>query len=108
MKVILSGRVTMAHIEDAELMAGIVPTSFVVNDLQRAPPAELKLPVNVLPICKMQAEDSAIRQRNYSLAHEGEALICIGRNEHLVAICEKYGLPVYQDAASREPIDLFA
>jgi hypothetical protein len=95
MRVIISGRVTRQHLEDAELLAGITATCLLMND-ERKPP-ELGLPVEVMPICKMHGEDTAIPQRNYSLAQAGDALICVGRNDHLVKLCEKYGLPVYQE-----------
>lgn len=96
MKVICSGRVTRQHLADAELLAGITATSIIVNDQRPAP--NLGLPVEVMPICKMHPEESAIPQRDYTLAQAGEALICVGRNDHLVKLCEGYGLPVYHDA----------
>lgn len=95
MKTVLSGRVTAADIADAELIADITPTSFLVHDRQPAPPAELGLTTEVFPICKMRDEDGAILARHYTLANAGEALICVGRNDHLVSLARRYGLKVY-------------
>ena len=47
MRVILSGPVTAEHLADAELMAGITPTSFVTNGLSE-PPRGSRLPDEVM------------------------------------------------------------
>lgn len=94
MKTILSGRVTMADIEDADFLAGIVPTSFITNGLSN-PPAASKLPVEVFPVCQMQPVETAELARDYTLCQAADALICVGENDHLVNLARKYGLPVY-------------
>ena len=53
MRVIISGPVTQDHLDDADLLADIAPTSFVTNGLS-APPANSGLPTEVYPICMMQ------------------------------------------------------
>lgn len=94
MRTIISGRVTAEHIADAELLAGIVPTSFVTNG-QSQPPAG-NLPCDVYPICLKQPEDTRERARNYTLVHNADALICAGGNDHLVGLARDYDLLVYE------------
>lgn len=94
MRTIISGRVTMRHIADADLIAGIVPTSFVTNG-ESEPPAAAKLPCEVMPICPKLPE-AGERQRNYTLCQSADALICRGENNHLVNIARQYGLLVYE------------
>lgn len=96
MKTIISGRVTPAVLERAELIAGIVPTSFITNG-ESAAPGETGLWVEEYPICKMQPHETAELARDYTLCQQGEALIVVGSNPHLVGIAEKYGLPVYEE-----------
>lgn len=94
MRTIISGPVTQAHLDDADLMAGISPTSFVTNGLS-TPPAS-KLPVDVYPPCPMQPEATRLAARDYTLAHNADALVCVGDNPHLVELAKSYGLPVYE------------
>ncbi len=95
MRTILSGPVTQAHIDDADLMADIVPTSYVTNGLSE-PPKNSKLPVEVFPICMMQPEYSRVQARDYTLTLNADALICVGDNPHLVTLAKKYDLLVYE------------
>lgn len=95
MKVVLSGPVKQRHLDDAELMAGIVPTSFVTNGMWPVPPT--KLPVEVNPPCDKQPEETRELARNYSLCNYGtEAVICVGRNDHLINLARTYGLIIYE------------
>lgn len=94
MRVIISGPVTAEHLADAELLAGIVPTSFVTNGLSHPPAGQLS--VNVIPICRLQPEDSRERARNYTLVQAADALVCVGENEHLVSLVRNYALLVYE------------
>ncbi len=94
MRVIISGPVTEDDIGDADLMAGIVPTSYVTNGLSVPPVSSLE--TEVYPICPMQPEETREVARNYTLAHNADALICAGENPHLVDLCRAYDLPVYQ------------
>lgn len=94
MRVIISGPVTADHLADAELLAGITPTSFLTNGLSH-PPAG-RLPVEVLPICQLQPEDSRERARNYTLVQAADALVCVGENDHLVSLARNYDLLVYE------------
>ena len=95
MRVILSGHVTADHLADAELTAGITPTSFVTNGLSE-PPRGNRLPVEVMPICMMQPVETRVQARNYSLAQNADALICVGENDHLVSRARDYDLLIYE------------
>lgn len=94
MRVILSGPVTAEHLADADLMAGITPTSFVTNDLS-TPPAS-RLQTEVYPICMMQPEETRVRAREYTLVQNADALVLVGHNPRLVALAERYDLLVYE------------
>ena len=95
MRTIISGPVTQEHLDDADLLADIVPTSFVTNGLS-TPPAHTGLTTEVLPICMKQPEHSRVQARDYSLVQNADALICVGENEHLVELARSYDLPVYE------------
>lgn len=97
MRVIISGPVTQDHLDDADLMAGITPTSYVTNGLS-TPPAS-KLQVDEHPLCMMQPEYSRERARDYTLVHNADALVCVGDNQHLVDLARSYDLLVYEVAA---------
>jgi hypothetical protein len=96
MKTILSGPVRKRHLEDAEFLMGIVPTSFLTNG-ETTPPVT-QLPTEVNPPCPMLPGELGEHQRNYTLCLSADALICVGANEHLVGVARKYGLPVYEVA----------
>ena len=95
MRVILSGPVTAEHLADAELMAGITPTSFVTNGLSH-PPRGSRLPVEVMEPCMKQPAETRIRAREYSMVQNADALICVGENVHLVSLARHYDLLVYE------------
>lgn len=93
MRVIIWGKVTQRHLDDADLLVGITPTSYVTNGTT-VPPAS-NLPVTVYPICDKQPETTRERANQYTLVHNADALICVGKNDALVALALIYGLPVY-------------
>lgn len=95
MRVIVHGPVTADHLADAELLAGITPTSYVTNGLHE-PPRGNRLPVEVHPICMKQPEESRVRAREYSLVQNADALVCASRNPGLVALAHTYDLLVYE------------
>jgi hypothetical protein len=95
MRVILHGPVTADHLADAELMAGITPTSFVTNGLSH-PPRGSRLPVEVMPICMKQPAETRIRAREYSMVQAADALICADYNPGLVLLARNYDLLVYE------------
>lgn len=95
MRVIIHGPVTADHLADAELMAGITPTSFVTNG-QSHPPRGSRLPVEVMPICMMQPVETRVQARNYSMVQNADALICVGENDHLASRAHHYNLIVYE------------
>ena len=95
MRTIISGPVTQNHLDDADLLADIAPTSFVTNGLS-APPAKTGLPTEVYPICPMQPKETSHIARDYTLVQNADALICVGHNPHLVELARTYDLPVYE------------
>ena len=95
MRVIISGPVTQDHLDDADLLADIAPTSFVTNGLS-APPVETGLPTEVYPICMMQPEATRVIARDYTLCQNADALVCVGHNPHLVDLARTYDLVVYE------------
>ena len=95
MRVILSGPVTADHLADAELMAGIVPTSFVTNGLSH-PPRGNRLSVEIMEPCMKQPAETRVRAREYSVVQNADALICVGENVHLVSLARNYDLLVYE------------
>ena len=95
MRVIIHGPVTADHLADAELMAGITPTSFVTNGLSH-PPRGSRLPVEVMEPCMMQPVETRVQARNYSMVQNADALICVGENDHLVLRARDYDLLIYE------------
>lgn len=94
MRTIISGPVKPEHLEIADLMAGIRPTSLVTNG-RPAPDAKLGIPVTCFPVCErlgMLGETA----RDYTLCQNADALIVVGENPHLVGIARQYGLPVWE------------
>lgn len=96
MKTIIHGPVTNRDLDDAGLMAGIYPTALITNGMRPLHKSLDHLPHEAHPVCMMQPEETREKARNYTLAQAGEALICKGRNEHLVSLARQYGLPVYE------------
>ena len=95
MRVILSGPVTADHLADAELLAGITPTSYVTNGLSH-PPRGSRLPVEIYPICPMQPAETRVKARNFTLVQNADALICVGENVHMVSLARNFDLLVYE------------
>jgi len=96
MKTIIYGPVTQKHLDDADLIAGITPTSFVTNgNAGRLPPA-FNVPVEVRPVCQMQPGESRLTANYYGLVLYADALICVGSCPDLVAIAKRYALTVYE------------
>lgn len=92
MRVIISGPVTLADLQEAELMLGITPTEFVTNGLWH-PPAELNLPVEVHPICTMRPD--AERANNFTLVLYADALVCRDADQGLIESANIYELLVF-------------
>ena len=95
MRVIIHGPVTVEHLADAELLAGITPTSFVTNGLSH-PPRGSNLPVEVMAPCMKQPAETRIRAREYSMVQAADALICADSNPGLVSLARDYDLLVYE------------
>lgn len=95
MRVIIHGPVTAEHLTDAELMAGITPTSFVTNGLSH-PPRGSNLPVEVMEPCMKQPAETRIRAREYSMVQAADALVCADYNPGLVSLARDYALLVHE------------
>ncbi len=95
MRTIISGPVTQQHLDDAELMAGITPTSYVTDGLSH-PPRGSSLSVEVHPICPMQPKETRERAREYTLVQNADALICADHKPGLVSLAHHYDLLVYE------------
>lgn len=95
MKTVVSGPITRDVLANADLIAGITPTTLLVNDVQPQP--SVAVPLEVMPVCRMLDIDAAVRQRNYSLCQAAEAAIITDGNEHLARIAKSYGLAVYEE-----------
>ena len=92
MKTVLYGKVTAQHLLDAALFSGIEPSSFITNGTTKPPNG---LPCAVIPPDPMTG-DAAPRQNHWRMVIQGEALVCVGGNEHLVRAAESHGLLVYE------------
>lgn len=94
MRTIICGKVTESTLESAALF-GVEPTSYVTNGLS-VPPASQR-PVDVHPICKALGA-AGKDARDYTLVQNADALILVGRDEHLHHLAVQYGLAIYQEA----------
>lgn len=94
MRTIIHGPVTQDHLDDADLLADITPTSFVTNGLSTSPACGLY--TEVWPICPMQPKETSTLARDYTLVQNADALICVGHNPHLVDLARSYALAVYE------------
>ena len=95
MRTIITGRVEQSDLFDAELLAGIVPTSFITNG-DWSPPAS-QLPTDVMPPCPKVPGELGIRQRNYTMGLAADAVIIgFDGDRHLLEIARSYKLPVYE------------
>ena len=94
MKTIISGRITQQILEDADFLAGIVPTSFVHNGLANNR-IKTDLPVEVDAICPKLPEIGEV-QRNWTMCLQAEAVIIADGNEHLANCARRYNLPLYE------------
>ena len=92
MRTILSGRVTPAVLDRADMIAGIVPTSYVTN----GPQGPAGLPTTTWPIDPMLGDSGEVA-RDYTLCQNADALIVVGRNPHLVGVAQMYGLLIHQE-----------
>lgn len=94
MRTIISGPVTPAHLDLAELMADISATSLVTNGAP-LPSVELNLPSVCHPLAPRLGELGEMA-RDYTLCLNADALIVVGHNPHLVGIARQYNLPVFE------------
>lgn len=93
MRTIISGLVNDDDIDSADLIGGIVPTSYVTNG-ESSPPLTV-LPETVYPI-EPRLGILGEAARDYTLCQNADALIVAGNNPHLVRVARQYGLPVFE------------
>lgn len=96
MRTLLYGKVTQAHLDDAELLMGITPTSYVTNG-KTVPPAS-NLTAEVIPVCPMVGGEAGILQQHWRLCLHVDAAILVGAPEHLMHCVKTYDLPHYEVA----------
>lgn len=94
MRTILSGRVKPQHLADADLLAGISPTSFILADDQPRPATDLD--VEVYSLCPMLDEDAALVQRAARMVVAADALIYARGDERLLPRARQLGLAIYE------------
>lgn len=94
MRTIIYGKVTPDHLADAELFAGITPTSFVTNG-KHTPPVS-NLTTEAIPQCPMVPGEAGEKQNHWRLVMAADALVLVGENEHLLAVAQGYDLLIHQ------------
>lgn len=94
MKTIIFGKVTPEHLADAELFSGITPSSFITNG-DSTPPAS-NLPTEVIPQCPKIPGEPGERQNHWRMVLSADALILVGRNDHLIEVANRCDLLVYE------------
>jgi hypothetical protein len=92
-RTIIAGRVTPDTLAAAQ-MFGIEPTGFVTNGLSVPPVSNLSTDVH--PICKALGVFGR-EARDYTLCQRADALILVGRDDHLLRVANQYGLTLYQE-----------
>lgn len=94
MKTALYGHVTAADIDDADMLAGITPTTLLlIEDSQ--PPAS-SLPVSLIERSTMMDDELATRQAEARLITLSDALIIRGDHPTLAERARKMGSLVYE------------
>ena len=94
MKTIIFGQVTAEHLADAELFSGITPTVLITNGSSTPPTANL--PTEVIPQCSKIPGEPGERQNHWRMALSADALILVGRNDHLIEVANRCDLLVYE------------
>ncbi len=95
MKTVISGRVTQSILDDADLLAGIMPTVILHNGYaQHRAPASL--PVEIDPPCPMLPGETGDKQRNWTMCLRADAVIVADGDEHLANCGKRLNLPVYE------------
>ena len=94
MKTIIFGQVTAEHLADAELFSGITPSSFITNG-DSTPPFS-NLTTEVIPPCPKIPGEPGERQNHWRMALSADALILVGRNDHLLEVANRCDLLIYE------------
>lgn len=94
MKTVIYGRVTPEHLADAELFSGITPTSYITNGKHTPPVSNLE--TEVIPQCPMVPGEPGEKQNHWRLIAFADALILVGRNDHLLSIAQRMDLLIYE------------
>ena len=95
MRTVISGKITQAILDDADLLAGITPSSFVHNGYSQHK-IKTDLPVEVDPPCPMLPGETGDKQRNWTMCLRADAVIVADGDEHLVRAAQRLKLPVYE------------
>jgi hypothetical protein len=98
MKTAIYGRIRASDIDDADLFAGITPTSFLHVDGNQLPPAELGLPAETIELSTMMDHELATKQAEARLITHSEALIIRGDHPTLADRARRMGSLVYEVA----------
>lgn len=94
MRTIIFGNVTAAHLADAELFSGITPTAFIANGSSKPPVANL--PAELIPPCPKIPGEPGEKQNHWRMVLSAEALILVGRNDHLIEVANRCELLIYE------------
>lgn len=94
MRTIIYGQVTEEHLADAELFAGITPTSYITNG-KHTPPAG-NLETEVIPPCPMVPGEAGEKQNHWRLALSADALVLAEDDEHMRSVAERCELLIYE------------
>lgn len=94
MKTIIYGKVTPDHLADAELFAGITPTSFVTNGNHTPPVSNME--TEVIPQCPMVHGEPGEKQNHWRMVSSAEALVLVGRNDHLLSVAQRMDLLIHE------------
>lgn len=95
MKTVISGRITRAILDDADLIGGITPSSFIHNG-QSHNSAPKGFEVDVQPTCPMLPGETGEKQRDWTMCLGADAVIVADGNEHLAHCGRRLNLPVYE------------
>lgn len=97
MRVILSGPVRPHHLDAADMIYGIVPTSFVTNG-EPIPPTDVTkgYAVDCHPLDPKLPGSTGVERIDYLLTMNADALVLVGRNDHLLWVARKANLLIYE------------
>lgn len=97
MRVILSGPVRPHHLDAADLIYGILPESFVTNG-DPLPFVETTAgkPIDCHPLDPKLPGPTGVERIDYVMVLYAEALVLVGRNDHLLWVARKSNLLIFE------------